>query len=363
MVNKIRSRITKTLHLKHVEKGIPIIPIKILPNCVNIVQTDDGKHFPWYNGFELDLHSSYGFSDCKLVQGKTIIDALSVLSSMATQYRHNRVINHSFHMQIRITVKRIVVGCVDYGSVKIGDTVRTLPRRGDLLGKSFKVVSIQKGHKDIDKAQAGDLIGIKLDPYFAHKNGDILVSEGTQTNSCQVLYLYLYLYEVEFIWSKIFMTRPRNGRMVHGGVMPRIDHFLTVKQVNKPEDKRFFPVIGFVRDFLPKEIVVIICEYYIIVENTTKSSRLYTPSITMNGMRASCVLNGIEYTTSPGDVNKDFEAKGIRSRDEALVIFKPQKPMFLCSYNDRPQYSNIIGFDGTDGFAFSGVVQHVLFKK
>ncbi|MBL93835.1 MAG: elongation factor 1-alpha [Magnetovibrio sp.] len=294
---EIKEEVTKMLKgIGWRVKKIPFIPMSGLQG-ENLDKISE--HMPWYKGFEVPIRKGVK------VKGHTLIDALTNVAQVP-----QRKENLPFRMPVSGMLKipgigDVITGRVEQGEIKKGSVLKFAPR--NTTGKCF---SIEMHHRQVEKAQAGDNIGINvkgLDKGNMPKPGDIMFMENDPHSA---------------------------------GEEPR-----PVEQ---------FDAMVFIQDH-PGEL-------HAAKDGASRGG--FTPNIHVRTARAACRLVKIHWKKGKSTNGAQVENPPfLKAGDQALVTMEPkvETPIFLETYDKCPGLGRIAGMD-SNTLIMLGRIQEVRYK-
>jgi len=261
--------------------------------------TKQSENMPWWKGFSVQIEKD-------TVTGITLMDAME-----KTVSQPKRPTKKPFRMPVSGVynikgVGDVITGRIEQGTITPGVSVRFYPT--NVTGKAF---SIEMHHKTVDKAEAGDNVGLNV------KN-------------------------------------LKKENMPHTGDVMCIDD-LTIDP-NPPKQATKFTALVFVQDH-PGQLKAAISDG----KGTYKGG--FTPSIHIRTAKAPCQMLEIKWKMGKSTNNAKVEnAPFIEAGDQAEVVFAPKMPMVVCSFDECKPLGRMAAMD-SNSLIMLGKVVSVDYKE
>jgi len=277
---EIKSEVEKMLtKIGYKTKRIPFIPMSGFKGD-NL--TKPSENMPWYKGFSVQIEKD-------TVTGITLMDALEKCASPP-----KRPTKKPFRMPVSGVynikgVGDVITGRIEQGTITPGVSVRFYPT--NVTGKAF---SIEVHHKTVDKAEAGDNVGVNV------KN-------------------------------------LKKENMPHTGDVMCIED--AVADPNPPKQASKFTALVFVQDH-PGQLKCAVPDG----KGVYKGG--FTPSIHVRTAKAPCQM--LEIKWKMGKATNNTKAEGatfIEAGDQAEVVFAPKMPIVLTAFEECKPLGRMAAMD------------------
>jgi len=277
---EIKSEVEKMLtKIGYKTKKIPFIPMSGFKGD-NL--TKKSENMPWWKGFSIQMEKD-------TVTGVTLMDALEKCAQPP-----KRPTKKPFRMPVSGVynikgVGDVITGRIEQGTITAGVPVRFYPT--NVTGKAF---SIEMHHKNVDKAEAGDNVGINV------KN-------------------------------------LKKEAMPHTGDVMCIDD--PAADPSPPKQASKFTALVFVQDH-PGQLKAAI------PDGKGQYKGGFTPSIHVRTAKAPCQM--LEIKWKMGKATNNTKAEGatfIEAGDQAEVVFAPKMPIVLTAFEECKPLGRMAAMD------------------
>jgi len=288
---EIKSEVEKMLtKIGYKTKKIPFIPISGFKG-ENL--TKPSENMPWWKGFSVQVEKD-------TANGITLMDALE-----RTVTAPKRAVKKPFRMPVSGVhnikgVGDVITGRIEQGAITPGVSVRFYPT--NVSGKAF---SIEMHHKTVDRAEAGDNVGINV------KN-------------------------------------LKKENMPHTGDVMCIDD--PELDPNPPKQAVKFTALVFVQDH-PGQLKASTLDE----KGALKGG--FTPVIHIRTAKAPCQMLEIKWKLGKATNNvKVDHGQFIEAGDQAEVVFVPKMPMVVCSFDECKPLGRMAAMDSNSLIMLGKVV-------
>jgi len=293
---EIKSEVEKMLtKIGYKTKKIPFVPMSGYKGD-NL--TKKSENMPWWKGFSVQMEK-------ETITGFTLLDALEktvTLPKRPTKKPFRMPVSGVYNIK---GVGDVITGRIEQGTINPGVTVRFYPT--NVTGKAF---SIEMHHKTVEKAEAGDNVGVNV------KN-----------------------------LKKENMPKP-------GDVMCIDDPAL---DPNPPKQVSKFTALVFVQDH-PGQLKAATPDG----KGGYKGG--FTPSIHIRTAKAPCQMLEIKWKMGKATNNTKAEnATFIEAGDQAEVVFAPKMPLVVCPFEECKPLGRMAAMD-SNSLIMLGKVNTVEYK-
>jgi len=294
---EIKSEVEKMLtKIGYKTKKIPFIPMSGFKGD-NL--TKKSPNMPWWKGFSVSKEKD-------TITGETLMDGLERCVEQP-----KRPTKKPFRMPVSGVynikgVGDVITGRIEQGTITPGVNVRFYPT--NVVGKAF---SIEMHHKTVDKAEAGDNVGINV------KN-------------------------------------LKKENMPHTGDVMCIED--AAQDPNPPKQASKFTALVFVQDH-PGQLKAATADR----KGAYKGG--FTPSIHVRTAKAPCQM--LEIKWKMGKATNNTKAEGatfIEAGDQAEVVFAPKMPIVLTSFEECKPLGRMAAMD-SNSLIMLGKIVSVEYKE
>jgi len=277
-------------------KKIPFIPISGFKGD-NL--TKPSENMPWWKGFSVQVEKD-------MITGVTLMDALEKTVSPP-----KRALKKPFRMPVSGVhnikgVGDVVTGRIEQGAITPGVSVRFYPT--NVLGKAFPIAL---HHKTVDRAEAGDNVGINV------KN-------------------------------------LKKENMPHTGDVMCIDD--PALDPNPPKQAHKFSALVFVQDH-PGQLKAST------LDEAGNPKGGFTPVVHIRTAKAPCQMLEIKWKMGKATNNTKAEhATFIEAGDQAEVVFAPKMPLVVSSFDECKPLGRMAAMD-SNSLIMLGKVVSVEYNK